>query len=177
MNWNAEVVGMKKCKLVIASDAHGYIHGFDQIRQAEPDGDFFLDLGDNFCGDMPTEEFLKTWCSVRGNNDYYRFPKVRNFDIFHKHIRMVHGEDMLWVYPTYKEMVNYMAFDGVDILLLGHTHRRAYVEEKGKIIINPGSFSRSREYDLHEKGLGSYCVLTIYEDGTTEHEFKTIKKE
>ena len=167
---------MKKCKLVIASDAHNYIEGFDQIVEQEPDGDYYLDLGDNFCWDDPTEEFLKKWCSVRGNNDYYRFPKTRNFEIFGKTIRMMHGEDMFWIYNTFEDITDYMTLENVDVLLMGHTHRRAYYEKDGRVIINPGSFGRTREYEIREQGLGTYCVLTIYEDGTMEHEFKTIER-
>lgn len=175
INENEEVL-MEKCKLVIVSDAHNYIEGFDQVFEQDPDADYYLDLGDNFCYNEPTKDFLSRWCSVRGNNDYYSFPKSRNFTIFNKNIRMLHGENMFWVYNTFDEIIDYMKMEDVDVLLMGHTHRRAYVEKENRIIINPGSIGRTREYDMYEQGLGTYCVLTIYEDGKIEHEFKTIER-
>ena len=161
---------------MIVSDVHNYIEGYAKVLEQDPDADYYLDLGDNFCDHKPSEQFLMRWCSVRGNNDLYPAVKVRNFTIFNKNIRMMHGEDMMWLYGSYRELFGYMILDDVDVLLLGHTHRCSYLEEDGRIIMNPGSIGRSRDYELHEKGLGSYCVLTIFEDGTMEHEFKTIER-
>ena len=170
---------MKKVKLVIASDCHQDIYGMDLIVENEKDADYFLDLGDNFCGMEPSDEYYNTWLSVRGNNDGPFAPYRRDLNIFHKNIRMVHGDRLIWDYPTSNEMFDYMKEEGVDILLFGHTHRMLYCEQKNhngkveRVLLNPGSIGESRDYELFMKDLGSYCILTIYEDGTIEHKFKT----
>ena len=37
-------------KIVVVSDAHLYLKGFDKVIYKEPDADYYLDLGDNYCG-------------------------------------------------------------------------------------------------------------------------------
>lgn len=171
---------MKEIKVVIISDIHRYYDGIRQVLEQEPHADMYLDLGDNFCGDMPTPIFRTQWTSIKGNNDAPYFPKQRDFTIFDKKIRMLHGDQLFWCYATINEFYDYMKREDVDILLFGHTHQRfADVETDGngkvvRAIYNPGSIGRPREMDLNMKSQGSYAVLTFYEDGRISHEFKTI---
>ena len=171
---------MKELKVVVISDIHGYFDGLKQVLKQDPDADMYLDLGDNFCGDEPTPDFKYRWKSVRGNNDAPYFPKQRDFEIFNKHVRMIHGDRLFWVYATVEDFYDYMKKQNVDILLFGHTHQHlidAVMDENGKLIkamINPGSIGRPRELELNMKSQGSYCVLYFGEDGSFRHEFRTI---
>ena len=165
---------MKKVKIVIASDAHRHIEEMDKIIQKEKDGDYFWDLGDNFCYEMPTEKFLSEWTSVLGNNDFYPYPEKRDFEIFGIRIRMMHGDYLFCRYETIQEFLDYMNRENIQILLFGHTHQRLLYKKDNKMMINPGSVSRPREFEMIKKGVGTYCVLTLYEDGTTNVEFKEV---
>ena len=165
---------MKKIKIIIASDAHRYIKGMDKIIQQEKDGDCFLDLGDNFCYEMPTKKFLTEWTSVQGNNDFYPYPKKIDFEVFGIPVRMMHGDYLFCRYETIQELLDYMDRENIQILLFGHTHQRLLYKKDNKMMINPGSVGRSRELEMIKKGVGTYCVLTLFEDGTTNVEFKEV---
>ena len=171
---------METVKIVVVSDAHTYLKGFDQVIYKEPDADYYLDLGDNFCGMQPTDTFEEWWESVRGNNDGPFFPDQQDIILFDKVIRMIHGDQILWKYRSAPEMFAYMDEEGVDILLHGHTHVRrsdVIVDEHHKLlkaIINPGSLALSREHEIRKNHQGTYCVLTLTSDGQLTYQFKTI---
>lgn len=167
---------MKSTKFVIVSDAHKYVKGFEQVVAQEPQADYYLDLGDNFCGGKPTSFFMETFQSVRGNNDAKYFPDSMDIELYGKKIRMVHGHLLPWgCLHDQEEMYRYMDREHVDILLYGHTHRRVIeINEKNQAIINPGSLSFTRDMDLRMQHLGSYCVMSVLEDGSIQAESKTI---
>ena len=170
-------------KIVVTSDAHLYLKGFDKVIYKEPDADYYLDLGDNYCGMQPKADFEEWWESVKGNNDGPFYPLQQDLIIYDKRIRMIHGDRLLWQYRTPDELFGYMSDENIDILLFGHTHIRlaeVRLDDDHKLvkaIINPGSLGESREYELRQQGLGSYCVLTLSGDGDFDYQFKTINNE
>lgn len=171
---------METVKIVVVSDAHLYLKAFDKVIFKEPNADYYLDLGDNFCGMKPKDGFEERWKSVKGNNDGPFFPEQQDIVVYEKRIRMLHGHQLLWRYNSTSELLDYMYSENIDILLLGHTHiRRSDVilddnKKLVKAIINPGSLGFSREYEISQKDLGTYCVLTLTTDGQFTYEFKLI---
>ena len=54
-------------KIVVMSDSHGYHQMIDEVREREPDGDYYVHCGDS---EAPVE-MMRHWLCVKGNNDWY----------------------------------------------------------------------------------------------------------
>lgn len=152
-------------KIVVMSDNHGNYDDIYNVRELEPDADFYVHCGDS----EADEEILEDWIAVCGNNDWtlplndieYFEADVFGFVVCHGHRfgyfeRERHMLDMLDTYQA-------------QVLLSGHTHVPNYQEFDGRYLINPGSTLLPRNGSEE-----SYCVITI-ENNKLNCEFKKMK--
>lgn len=103
---------------------------------------------------LPIHEFLSNWDlrAVAGNMDDYDLrailPEKRVEDISGKRIGVMHGRG-----PAFglEELVQ-RHFDGVDIIVFGHSHIPLCSRKGATYIINPGSYRSSRTVGILELG-------------------------
>lgn len=105
-------------------------------------------------------------------------PTSRTFTVNNRKILMLHShfydipnrsfQDNILLYQgkSLDEFINDYPKD-VDIVLIGHTHEQLYLATQGKIIINPGSLSITKEPKM------SFCLLEI-DDQKMNVTFKNI---
>lgn len=141
-------------KIVVMSDNHGLTSHIDRIKELEKDANFFVHCGDFCCDD----HYMSGFHYVRGNNDWYSDAKdTAVFMAGNKRIGVVHGHRFGYG-NVVDSMLSMMDMMELDILCTGHTHRPMYLEEDGKIILNPGSTA------LPRGSKASYCVIEINND-------------
>ncbi len=134
-------------KLVVVSDTHRDRSFIKDLTNLHYDGDYFLHLGDS---ELSLEE-LSPFASVKGNVDYYPFPRERTLTINNKRILMLHGND------SSKINERYMIDNNIDIILFGHLHVAKIIElPNSRYIVNPGSLTRPRDGTE-----GTYCIIEI----------------
>lgn len=149
-------------KIVVMSDNHGYLDFIDEIRKLEPDGDVYVHCGDS----EGTEERLKGWVAVRGNNDWMaRLDDEKVFELEGLGFLVTHGHRYGY-FNREKMMLDDLLRHGCDVLLSGHTHVPQYECVDGFYLINPGSTTLPRMGSNR-----SYCVIYA-ENGKIEVEFK-----
>lgn len=149
-------------KIVVMSDNHGYLDFIDKIRKLEPDGDVYVHCGDS----EGTEDRLKGWVAVRGNNDWMaRLDDEKVFELEGLGFLVTHGHRYGY-FNREKMMLDDLLRHGCDVLLSGHTHVPQYECVDGFYLINPGSTTLPRMGSNR-----SYCVIYA-ENGKIEVEFK-----
>lgn len=149
-------------KIVVMSDNHGYLDFIDEIRKLEPDGDVYVHCGDS----EGTEDRLKGWVAVRGNNDWMaRLEDEKVFELEGLGFLVTHGHRYGY-FNREKTMIDDLLRHGCDVLLSGHTHVPQYECVDGFYLINPGSTTLPRMGSNR-----SYCVIYA-ENGKIEVEFK-----
>ena len=155
---------MKMKKIVVMSDSHGYNKIINEIRNLEPDGDFYVHCGDS----EAAPEDLEGWINVRGNNDwFYPYDEETIFEAEGLRFLVTHGHRYGY-YNRNESMINDLKKHYCDVLLSGHTHVPQFEQVKGFYLINPGSTT------LPRKGSDKmYCVITV-DDGKLEIEFKQL---
>ena len=142
-------------KVLLVSDTHNNNYAVDILKEAYPDMDIYLHLGDS-----ETDKFnMGDFRTVRGNMDYYDFPESLL-------IPTPYGN----MYCAHKPIINDRLFKEkeVKIFVHGHTHIRKFINENGLIIVNPGAVSFPRD-----KFEGSFAIMDISKD-KVEVEFHTI---
>lgn len=151
-------------KIVVMSDNHGYANFIEEIRKLEPDGDVYVHCGDS----EGTEDKLKGWIAVRGNNDWMaRLDDERVFELDGLSFLVTHGHRYGY-FNREEMMIDDLLRHGCDVLLSGHTHVPQYECVDGFYLINPGSTTLPRMGSNR-----SYCVIYV-ENGKIEVEFKEI---
>ena len=149
---------MKKIKVIVASDNHFDHDILKSIERDNPDGDYFLHLGDS----LLNNELLRPFQSVLGNNDFdMSLPRDRVIKIANHKIFMTHGHRYLG--PGLNNLIQHAKDEGCDICLYGHTHRYQITYDKDILALNPGSCW----YDRYG-GKPSYAILYLYENGEIE---------
>jgi putative phosphoesterase len=131
--------------VAVVSDTHRVIKYINLAKELIKDADILIHLGDN----TDDVEVLKSGFNgdvyaVAGNCDYsVQYPKEAIIEINGRKIFFTHGDlygvksSMNNIYYRGKEL-------GVDIVLFGHTHEQIIEEEKGIVLMNPGSISLPR---------------------------------
>lgn len=150
--------------MVIMSDSHRDHHIMKDIREKEPDGDYYIHCGDSEV--MPYD--MDGWASVLGNNDgvlpyeeelIFQVEKIRFF--------VCHGHRFGY-YKREEKMIKKLIETSCDVMLFGHSHVPMYKTINGYALINPGSTRLPR---MQSKK--SYCVIKVDGD-KMEVEFKEL---
>ena len=144
--------------ILVISDTHGDVK---EIRGVLCNNkiDYIIHLGDNYndidcIKDMSNG--IPTWY-VFGNHDLeWLEPKEILFEINGIKIYATHGH-RVDIKLGYDELINIGKKNGANIVLCGHSHIQKCIYKDGIIVINPGSFSESRDKNIS----GSYCILQI----------------
>ena len=158
---------MKRTKILVFSDTHGYLENALSAIESHPDLDVVLHLGD--C--QKDFEKIKLACldgSLKVNKRSIRFHGVLGnidhgevgaqellLDIMGTKIFMTHGHK--YRVKSSDDIIYYRGREvGADIVLFGHTHVAYKADYDELVVLNPGSIS------LPRGGTGpSYLVLEV----------------
>ena len=128
--------------IAVVSDTHRVIKYINSAKESIKDADILIHLGDNIDDvEVLQDGFKGKVYAVAGNCDYStKYPKENIIEVNGKKIFFTHGD----LYGV-KSSMNSIYYRGkeleVDIVLFGHTHEQIIEEEKGIILMNPGSVS------------------------------------
>ncbi len=158
-------------KILIISDTHGSNQGLEEAIEAHPDIDMLIHLGDG--EDLEEEIHMMVSCPVhmvRGNNDYFcDLPMEEEFDLAGRHVFITHGHSY-GVSLDERTLRQEARARGADIVMYGHTHRPVCHEDKGLLILNPGSPTYPRQSDRR----GTYMIMEISENTPIQCELKYV---
>ena len=152
---------MNTMKYMVISDIHGDIIALNKVIDLynKEDCSKLLILGDlfSYASDSSRDDIINTLndiknniICVRGNCDYYingilfDMPNINTITINNKLITMTHGH----LYNK-NELIDMKS----DIIFVGHTHIANVDTIYNKLIVNPGSISKSR------KGENSFALI------------------
>lgn len=147
-------------KVLIVSDTHRMHRNLETVIERTKDVDMLIHLGDVEGG----EDYIRALVDypvkiVSGNNDFFSdLPREEEFDLEGRHIFLTHG------HPYYVSIGEEYLKDearnrGADIVMYGHTHKPAYTEEDGLIVLNPGSIAYPRQIGRKS----TYMIMEIDE--------------
>lgn len=144
-------------RIVVISDTHGDLSGFERVVAQQPKADFFIHLGDcerdieNVKLIFPNKKFL----SVSGNCDFgSTTPPEAETVVCGKRIFYTHGHTY-YVKSGDTFVIKEAKRRQADILLFGHTHLPLTSYEDGLYIMNPGSIGHPAQ------GKPTYGVIDI----------------
>jgi len=156
--------------IAVVSDTHRMIKYINLAKELIKNADILIHLGDNIEDvEILGIGFKGEVYAVAGNCDCStQYPKESIIEVNGKKIFFTHGD----LYGV-KSSMNNIYYRGkeldVDIILFGHTHQQMIEEEKGIILLNPGSVSLP-------KIKGRYVgFLDINDDGKIHTYLKEIK--
>lgn len=133
-------------RVLIISDTHGSHRNLEKVIERTKDIDLLIHLGDTE-GKEDTIEALVDCPSyiIGGNNDFFSdLPREKEFELEGRHIFITHGHP--YCVAMGEEYLRKAAKEReADIVMYGHTHRPAYSEEDGIIVLNPGSIAYPRQ--------------------------------
>lgn len=158
-------------KILITSDTHGNLSGFEKAVTREKPFDMLFHCGD-VCGD---EDMIRYHAGpqcymVAGNNDFWgNLPATISLKLGKHNIWMTHGHR--YGIDFGPDRLYYAGLEaGADIILFGHTHRPVIEENNGVWLVNPGSLTYPRTRDQKK----TYVVLEIDEAGKLSFELKSV---
>lgn len=155
--------------IAVVSDTHRVIKYIDLAKELIEGADVLIHLGDNI-DDVEVLErgFEGKVYAVAGNCDYStKYPKETIIEVNGRKIFFTHGD----LYGV-KNSLNNIYYRGkeldADIVLFGHTHEQIIEENRGIILMNPGSISLP-------KFKGRYVgFIDINDDGDIDTYLKEI---
>ncbi|MGL4383601.1 MAG: metallophosphoesterase family protein [Bacilli bacterium] len=151
-------------KIIIISDNHYDFNIVSTIAKKHPDADYYFHCGDS----QMSEEDLKPFISIKGNNDFNPFPKklvVKLNDYYS--ILLVHGDG--YGYFNLQNRLYELAIDNAcNIVAHGLTHIPYQTNKDGITILNPGSTSLPRD------GISKSYAILLIEDQESEITHITI---
>ncbi len=122
--------------LMVVSDNHRDRDIIHELADLHPDYEYYLHCGDSEL----TEEEMRPFVSVKGNNDYLPLPKQRLIQTESGGILMVHGHLSLGATSLARQAKSL----GANLILVGHTHAPSHQVIEGIQIINPAALSHPR---------------------------------
>ncbi|UCZ52152.1 metallophosphoesterase [Bacillus shivajii] len=140
-------------KALIMSDSHGWTEEVQQVvDRHKNEVDVMFHCGDSeLKADAPCLQNVRT---VRGNCDFdSTFKEELVEEVVETRFFVAHGH-LLNVKMTEMNLLFKGEETGADIICYGHTHIPVAVQEKGKVIINPGSMRLPRQVKE-----GTYVIL------------------
>lgn len=133
-------------RVLIISDTHGSHRNLEKVIERTKDIDLLIHLGDT----EGKEDYIEALADcpayiIGGNNDFFSdLPREKEFELEGRHIFITHGHSYCVVMG--EEYLRKAAKErGADIVMYGHTHRPAYSDEDGIIVLNPGSIAYPRQ--------------------------------
>lgn len=158
-------------KVIIMSDTHGDTDEMFRVISAERPFDILVHCGDVCDSASMIESRLADSIvhMVAGNCDYLGgLLQVKEFHIGRIKVVLTHGHRYHVDYGP--DALFYLAKEKeADIVMYGHTHVPALIQEQGVTILNPGSLCRPRQADRK----CTYVVMTVHDDGDFDVKFKT----
>lgn len=148
-------------RVIILSDTHGSLaSAWLALEEAGP-VDFIVHAGDLYsdAGELAEKTGLP-FKAVRGNCDVMEDgPHQQVFELGGHTFFLAHGHQGggpgLWEKWLLERACRYQA----KVAVYGHTHRAVIAEQRGVLVINPGSITLPRD-----GGPPSYCLLKITEN-------------
>lgn len=149
-------------KVLIVSDTHGSHRNLERVLEREKPLDMLIHLGDVEGGEDYIEAIADCQTHiVAGNNDFFSdLPREEEFFIGGSHIFITHGH-YYYVSMNENRLREEARGRGADIVMYGHTHRPAFSEENGLIVLNPGSVAYPRQEDRK----ATYMVMGVEDSG------------
>ena len=151
-------------KIALISDTHNDISNLEQIIQ-EDNIDYIIHLGDDY---VDVDRIRIKYPEIpifyiMGNHDMdWLEPKEAIFQIYGIKIYATHGNKFN-VKMTHDELIKRAKELDASIALYGHSHIQKCTKKDGVILVNPGSLSESRDYNIS----GSYIIMKIDENKIT----------
>lgn len=161
-------------KIVVISDTHaGSLKGLPQgLLRAVAEGDWVVHCGDyaSLAVLRGLQALSKRFIGVYGNMD----PREIREELPDKVVFEVEGKRIGVIHPSWggapfgiEEDIG-RQFEGVDVILFGHTHEVCHKTVGGVVLLNPGRAYRSF------RSPASLAILTVREKGI-EVELRTFK--
>ena len=122
--------------LLVTSDNHRDAEILRTIALMHPDYEYYLHAGDS----EMTEDELRPFVSVKGNNDYLPLPKQRVISTESGKILMTHGHLVFGPFSLARSARGV----GASLVIVGHSHIPSHSVVDGIQIINPGALSHPR---------------------------------
>ena len=147
-------------KILVVSDTHGDLTFLNEILRKNPSMDLYIHCGD-IC--LAPYEVPSPLAVVKGNCDYFEYPRKLDLPSGFGNIHVEHGD--YYLARTDEYIKNQKCF----IYLYGHTHSKKAYRVGETYVFNPGSLTRPRD------GSPSYLIIGINdESGEIKYEFKLI---
>ena len=144
--------------ILVISDTHGDVKGITEVLDNNKI-DYIIHLGDNYHDIDEIKSItdnIPIWY-IFGNHDLeWLEPEEILFEINGIKIYATHGH-RLDIKLGYDELINIGKKNDAKVVLCGHSHIQKCIYKNGIIVINPGSFSESRDKNIS----GSYCIMQI----------------
>ena len=160
-----------KVKVMIVSDTHGHVENLYKALKAEKPIDLLIHCGD-ICDDEDIIQIMAGCpCKmVSGNMDFSsRYPERDVFEIGKHRFMLVHGHR----YDVHSGIGTLSAramMEKAEVVFFGHTHMPVLTEDRGVIVVNPGSVAKPRQGD----GKYTYAIMEFDAD-SDEKPVITIK--
>lgn len=148
-------------RILVISDSHGADYKITDILNRHSDIKEVFFLGDNVADAENAQINFPDRCFhiVSGNCDYFAvYPFSDIFFFEGKKIFFTHGHRFKVKYSL-EELFKEGEKQNADLILFGHTHTPYEHYENGRLYLNPGSLSRSRE------GSPTYATVEIRKNG------------
>lgn len=137
-------------KVLVFSDSHSNIENIKKaINMFENEVEFIVHLGD-YVDDVKNLKSLyknKTFLQVAGNNDFTRIDNEKIININKHKVFITHGHEYN-VYFGIDRLYYRLNELGVNTALYGHTHKPLAFSENNILILNPGSISLPRSFNI-----------------------------
>lgn len=158
-------------KILVVSDTHGTLDGVRKAIEQTGQPDMVIHLGDI----IKQDEKLKELCRcpvkiVQGNCDFNsEYPLVEIVEFGKNRAFVTHGH--YYQVDWGIDRLCYAA-DGnnCNIAMFGHTHEPRIVDNKGIVVLNPGSLTRPRQPNRRK----SYILIHVDEKGEAKAEIKYL---
>ncbi len=158
-------------KIVIISDTHGRHQNLALALRHEKPMDLLIHLGDVEGG----EEFIQAAAGCRtevvaGNCDFFSaLCQEKELTLGKYKALLTHGH-YYNVNAGIENIRKEAKGRGCDIVMFGHTHRPLICDEKGIVVLNPGSLS----YPRQEGKRPSYIVMEINPQGEADFQIRYL---
>lgn len=160
-------------KILIVSDTHGRDTTLKHLLEQVKPIDMLI-----HCGDVEgSEDYIRSLAQcpvhiVAGNNDFFcDLPREEEFLIGKYRVLLTHGHYYYITMGT--QMIKEDAkARGFDIVMFGHTHRPYLEQDKGIVVLNPGSLSFPRQ----EGRKPSFIIMDLDRKGEAHFTINYLKK-
>lgn len=158
-------------KILIVSDTHKSHRNLEKVLGENKDIDMLIHLGDV----EGAEDYIEALADcpvhiVSGNNDFFSdLPAEEEFMIGGHHVFITHGH-YYGIVMGVERLAREARERGADIVMYGHTHRPFFKEEKGLVVLNPGSIAYPRQLERR----ASYMLMEVDEEDKVHYELKYV---